>query len=373
MKRKSLTNHLKWLGLVVAALMVLSFKSAFAQCSPNGVTIQITPQTPLQFQFFPISLLGIGGAGANLSAFNNFGVQFSNSTGSAQSVNVKIEFFSGSDAVFEQNLVISLSIPVGTFFIGVPELLNTNIAGGITRLGQPTKPRIKASFIKDLKGGLPSGTFRFDVSAAPFGTPTYAFCGSITAEVLTGSTVDLIIPGNGSTTQSLPQFQWAATGGSKFVLTIAKLKVNQSQEDALGTSSQRVVFNINNVSSYTLTAGGTDAVENNLTWVPGLPGGAYCYRVTMIQEDPVSGSQYKVNSQIANFTVSSGGDNASGINTEELLNLLSGALGGVNIGDKLKGYSALGIEIDGKAATMDDLRAKLGDIKGKTIKVEIKP
>jgi hypothetical protein len=94
----------------------------------------------------------------------------------------------------------------------------------------------------------------------------------------------------------------------------------------------------------------------------------------MVQEDPITGTQNLVNSNIANFSVSGSGGtiNTSGLNTDEIIGLLTGAAKGVNIADLLKGYSAFSIEINGKAATIDELRTKLNDISS-SAKWSIKP
>lgn len=59
----------------------------------------------------------------------------------------------------------------------------------------------------------------------------------------------LTMPSNGSTANALPQFQWSAVGGQKYKLTLAKLQPNQTQEDALNNSSQRMVLNLTSTSS----------------------------------------------------------------------------------------------------------------------------
>ncbi len=370
MKRKSLANHLKWLGALVVVFM-FSYNNLFAQCTVGFVTVDVIPHAPINFQYFPMSILGVGRAGANLSAFQNFGVSLNNADAAPQSVFIRVGFKGGEGQVFDVPLELRLTVPSGAFFLGIPELLNRRFANAIKSQTFKTA-HIDRQFQDKVKGGLPSGTFVFTVETGPDGI-SYPCSQDLTVTIATGSTVDLILPTNGGEVQSLPQFQWAATGGSKFILTIAKLKNNQTQEDALRTSSQRVVIRITDGNSFQIAPGGAGSEENNLTWSPGLADGAYCYRVTMVQEDPTTGTQNEVHSQIANFTVSGGANNTSGLNTDEIINLLNGALGGVNVGDKLKGYRAISIEIDGKTATIDELREKLDGIKGKAIKVEIKP
>ncbi len=381
MKKNFIIDQIRLAALVVLALVVLSNQSVFAQAcnTPNGVVIDVRPNAPIQFQYFPISLLGIGKSDANLSAFQRFGIQISNNTGSDKDITFEVGLYDGPNSLFEpgKNLKVTLRIPNTTnTFIGVPQLLNVkSVPYKLT--GAPSQsPKISEDYIKKLKGGLPSGTFEFKISTSDYPTPPGSPCQSIIIQVLAGATVDLIMPANGSTSNSLPQFQWSAVGGQKFKLTLAKLKPNQTQEDALNNSSQRMVLNLTS-TSYQTTAGGPPlgaGDENNLSWNPGLVDGEYCYRVTMVQEDPITGTQNLVNSNIANFSVSGSGGtiNTSGLNTDEIIGLLTGAAKGVNIADLLKGYSAFSIEINGKAATVDELRTKLNDISS-SAKWSIKP
>lgn len=377
MKKNFIIDQIRLAALVVLALVVLSHQSLVGQCNtPSGVEINIRPDAPLQFQFFPISLLGIGKSDANLSAFQRFGIQISNNTGSSKDITLGVDLTDGTTSLFEKTLKVTLTVPNGVpIFIGVPQLLNVKSLPNKRPVTSFDSPKISEAYIKKLKGGLPSGTFEFKISTSDFGTePSY--CKSIIVQVLAGATVDLIMPANGSTSNALPQFQWSAVGGQKYKLTLAKLKPNQTQEDALNNSSQRMVLNLTS-TSYQTTAGGPPlgaGDENNLSWNPGLVDGEYCYRVTMVQEDPITGTQNLVNSNIANFSVSGSGGtiNTSGLNTDEIIGLLTGAAKGVNIADLLKGYSAFSIEINGKAATIDELRTKLNDISS-SAKWSIKP
>lgn len=380
MKKNFIIDQIRLAALVVLALVVLSYQSVFAQCSTNnGVELSVRPNAPLQFQFFPISLLGIGKSDVNLSAFQNFGIQLVNTSGTEnREIWLRVDLTDGSESLFSQRLELALTLtPSANIFVGTPQLLNaTNIpfkkSGILVK-----KPKISEAYIKKLKGGLPSGTFEFVISVGEYAvSPSYSCEQRITIQILAGATVDLIMPANGSTSNSLPQFQWSAVGGQKFKLTLAKLKPNQTQEDALNNSSQRMVLNLTS-TSYQTTAGGPPlgaGDENNLSWNPGLVDGEYCYRVTMVQEDPITGTQNLVNSNIANFSVSGSGGtiNTSGLNTDEIIGLLTGAAKGVNIADLLKGYSAFSIEINGKAATVDELRTKLNDISS-SAKWSIKP
>ncbi|MBL7995072.1 hypothetical protein JNM05_06825 [bacterium] len=381
MKKSSILDQIRLTAFIVLAFAVFSFQPLSAQCNtPSGVVINVRPDAPLQFQFFPVSLLGVGRSDANLSAFQNFGIQITNTTGSDKDITLEVELTDGSTSMFERNLQVTMTIPNSPtpIFIGVPQLLNPrNLSYKKTGL-TPQNPRISDAYIKKLKGGLPSGTFEFRISTSDYPTaPSY--CKSIVIQVLAGATVDVIMPANGSTVSSLPQFQWSAVGGQKFKLTLAKLKPNQTQEDALNNSSQRAIIELGS-TSYQTTAGGPTGgggatlIENNLAWNPGLLDGEYCYRVTMVQRDPITGTQNLVNSNIANFTVSGSGGtiNTSGLNTDEIIGLLTAAAKGVNIADLLKGYSAFSIEINGTAATVDELRTKLNDISA-SAKWSIKP
>ncbi len=386
MKKSSILDYMRRLVFMATALTVMAFQTVFSQSTtPNGVELSVRPNAPLQFQFFPISLLGIGKGDANLSAFQNFGVQLSNNTGTSKDIWLKVDLTDGSTSLFSQKLEVALTVPSGLpVFIGTPQLLNSKSVP-FKKTGISGKnPKISDEYINKLKGGLPSGTFEFVISIGDYQgiTPTYDANPPeqrIVIQILAGATVDLIMPANGNTVNALPQFQWSAVGGQEFKLTIAKLKPGQTQEDALNNSSQRAVIALTS-TSYQATAGGPvtgagiTTEENNLLWNPGLVDGEYCYRVTMVQKDPITGTQNLVNSNVANFTVSGSGGtvNTSGLNTDEIIGLLSAAAKGVNIAELLKGYSAFSIEINGKPATVDELRTKLNDISA-SAKWSIKP
>jgi len=358
------------------AFLVAGGQTNFAQCTTsNGVTVEVLPSAPVQFQFFPLSLLGLGGgSGSGLTAFQQFGVKFTNSTLSPQTLDVEIGLEVGGSSVFSRNIAVTLTIPVGTTFVGVSDFANGNFGSQLNPQASQ-KPKFSSEFVKKISGGLPSGQFRFPIIIRVQGNPECNL--AISAEVLTGATVDLILPTNGTETNSLPLFQWAAVGGHKFRLTVAKLKAQQTEEDALKTSSQRFIVGLDNVTNYQITAGGPVAgggitpLENNLTWNPGLQNGEYCYRVTMIQEDPTSGTTNEVNSAVAHFTVNSGGQFGP-LSTTEIINLLSDIPGLGNLADQLKGYTAFEMSIDGQAATVDDLRNKLKELPEKK-KISIKP
>lgn len=381
MKKNLLLNQLRLTAFLALAFLVFSYQSAFAQCvTANGVQVNVRPEAPIQFSFFPVSLLGIGKGDANLSAFQNFGVQLINN-GSNQDINLHVDLKDGTSAsLFSRKLQVVLSVPNGTYFIGIPQLLNADNISIKKQGTTPIKARISDDYIKKLKGGLPSGSFMFEISSGEYPLSTNITCSSfITIQILAGSTVDLIMPANGSTVSSLPQFQWSAVGGNKYKLTLAKLKPNQTQEDALNNSSQRAIIELGSTSYQTLAGGptngsGVTVIENNLAWNPGLVDGEYCYRVTMVQEDPITGTQNLVNSNVANFSVSGSGGtvNTSGLNTDEIIAILTGAAKGVNIEELLKGYSAFSLEINGKPATVDELRSKLSDAPA-SAKWSIKP
>ncbi len=347
-------------------------------CEINGVQVQVEPTTPLQFQFFPMGLLGIGSGGntGGLEGFSRFGITFTRSssdTGSGE-VNVKISLFLGNRNLFSRDMEVTLTIPNNgiPYFVSVPQFINGNIPMNLYPTA-PRKPRIDDKYAQDLMGGMPSGNFRFEIYTAKGGSLNYQLCGSITVEVTAGATVDLIMPAKGEETSGLPFFQWAAVGGNKFQLTIARLKAGQTEEDALRTSSQRTIIELVNTRSYQSTAGGpVTSIENNLTWNPGLLDGQYCYQVTMIQEDPITGSRNLVNSVIHNFVVTgSGKQMSSGLNTQEILNIVASRVN-INLQDPFKGFNAVSIEINGSAATVEDLRAKVNNLPEK-FKVEIKP
>ena len=366
--------------LLMVSLSQLGFAQPNGCTTSNGVAINVKPEAPLQFQFFPVSLLGIGGGDANVSAFQNFGIQFTNNSGSEQRVDIRIGLLNGGQNIFSRNMEITLTVPVGgPYFVSTPQLLNTSFGGAVRKFGSATKASISQDFINSLKGGLPSGTFIFTVEAGP-DRANYSSCGQITVQILTGATVDLISPSEGSQASSLPQFQWTAIGGRKFRLNVAKLKSGQTAEEALANSSQRfrVVLSGN---SYQALSGGpvntglVQVLENNLTWNPGLSDGEYVYRVTMIQEDPITGTSNEVRSANARFVVSGaigGMVNTSGLNTIEIIGLLQSAAKGVDIKSLLSGFDAMSITINGDAATVDDLRAKLTDLPA-SVKWSIKP
>lgn len=376
MRLNALASQLKHGVVFLLALFAISVNNlSYGQCTVNGVTIEVEPTTPIQFQFFPLALLGVGDKTVPVSGFERFGIRFINSGGSAADVYIGINARLGNESILRQPLFAGLTVPPGRHFISVNDFLGNNIPSFIKNPSVSVdQARINKDFVKRLAGGLPSGTFSFDISA---GTDPAALlpCGSIIAEVLSGATVDLIIPANNSETSSLPLFQWAAVGGNEFVLTVAKLKPNQSHEDALRTSSQRMVVNFNNTTSYQTTAGGPvvpGVKENNLTWSPGLALGEYVYRVSMIQKDPITNTQNTVNSNTAIFSVKEGGIN-TGLNTDEIIAILSTIPGLSNLQDLMKGYSATAIEIDGKSGNIEDLRGKVKSLEGKTFKVSIKP
>jgi hypothetical protein len=363
-------------------------------CTKGTVDITLIPSAPLQFQFFPMGLMGIGGTGnvgvLTGTGFERFGLQLQNTAGAQQQLNIAVYLYQGGasigsgEAVFSDEMTVTVFVPPGgPYFISVPQLINNNITGLRSAAHRPAT--ISRTFRNALSGGVPSGNFRFDIVIDPVQDPNIGdaadHCGSFFVEILTGATVDLIVPGNGGQAGPLPLFQWAAIGGNKFQLAIAKVRAGQSYEDALRTSSQRVLLDINGTNTFQATAGGpisggnVTTLENNLTWNPGLLEGEYCYRVTMIQEEPLTGSQNFVTSAINSFTVSNtammigvGG----GINTDEILNLLRSLSAGEAIVNELRGYSAISIEINGTAATVTDLRTKLGELP-EVYKVEIKP
>lgn len=371
------------LGLaLIAASLFLNTEGLTAQssCARYGgeLTTSVEPSTPLVFSFFPISLMGIGdqtSAGA-LESFQSFGVRFSNTGAVEREVNLAIYLYSGTEAVFSQEMAVTMAIPVGTYFVSVPQLISGNISGGLNPRAL-IKPTINSTFRNRFAGGVPSGSFRFEVRIAEENqntTDPSTICGSIFVEVLSGATVDIVVPSNGTQTGSLPLFQWSAVGGSKFRLTFAKLKPNQSYEDALATSSQRVVLEVRDVNSYQATAGGpSGAIENNLTWNPGLQDGDYCVRVTMIQEDPLTGATNEVTSAINSFVVASGTAAATvGLNATEVLSLLASVPGLSAILEQLRGYNPVLIEINGTVMTVEDLRNKLANLPG-TYKVKLTP
>ncbi len=385
-------NHLTHKMMLVSFMALLLFQlpvQSQSSCEKNGVNVTISPSTPLQFQFFPMSLLGIGtsGSGGSLasSGLQQFGLTFQRPTASAGDgeINVKIALILGTRNIFRRNLEVSLFVPRNNvpYFVTVPQLIAGLIPEVIesdsTRfgsLGPVQKPKIDDQYANNLAGGMPSGNFRFEIFTAPGGSTNYSLCGSIEAEVATGATVDLISPSNNGETSNLPFFQWAAIGGEKFILTIAKVNSGQSFINALATSSQRAVIEMNNTRSYQTTAGGpVGAKENNLTWNPGLNPGQYCYQITMIQSDPITGSQNMVPSAIYAFVVSgTGRENFAGLNTQEIINILSSKLNGYDLENKFKGFNAISLEINATTATVEDLRAKVNNLP-KAFKVEIKP
>ncbi len=351
----------KALSIMLVLGMFALNQQSFGQCNSAGVIITPVPQS-LQFQFFPLSLLGIGegGRSGNVGAFQRFGIEFNNTTGAPAQRDIQIGLVVGGESVFSQNVVVTLTIPPGTHFLSVSQFMNNEYPSRF-QPQSPLKPKINKDFLKRLAGGLPSGRFEFPISIAVTGSGIFDPCGSIIAEVLTGATVDLIVPAHNSETSNLPLFQWSATGGNRFILTIARLKPRQTEEDALNTSSQRLVLELSE-SSYQLTAGGPSrARENNLTWNPGLADGEYLWRIAMIQEDPTTGSTNLVRSRIHRFSVK-GGQAATALNTDQIIAILQTIPGLTSLDEQLKGYQAISIEIDGQQATADELRAKVKDL-----------
>jgi len=355
--------------MLVLGMMTLSEQS-FGQCDVAGVQFRAVPPT-LQFQFFPLSLLGIGeggGRAGSIGAFARFGIEINNTTGADAQRDLQIGLRVGSESVFEQNMVVTLLIPPGVHFVSVSQFMDNEIPARLRPQGF-LKPKISKDFVKQLAGGLPSGRFEFPLSVGVTGTGIFQPCGSIIAEVLTGATVDLIVPPHNSETSSLPLFQWAGTGGTQFVLTVARLKPRQTDEDALNTSSQRLVVEVMN-QSFQLTAGGpARAVENNLTWNPGLAAGEYIWRVAMIQTDPTTGTTNSIRSRVNRFTVT-GGVNSSGLSTDQIIAILQTVPGLSDIDEQLKGFEAVGIEFNGENMTADELRAKIKELPESGYKVK---
>lgn len=379
MRLNALVSQLKHGIVFLLALFAISVNNlSYGQCTVNGVTIEVVPTAPIQFQFFPLALLGVGDKTVPVSGFERFGIRFINTNPTASDIFIDINARLGNDYILRESLFAGLTIPSGSFFVSVNDFLGNNIPSNLKNTSvQVDQARINKDFLKRLSGGLPSGTFVFEIRISDEASTvrTAPICGTITAEILSGATVDLIIPANGSESSSLPLFQWAAVGGNEFILTVAKLKPNQSHEDALRTSSQRMVINFNNTTSYQTTAGGPvvpGVQENNLTWNPGLALGEYVYRVSMLQRDPITNTQNTVNSNTAVFSVKEGGIN-TGLNTQEIIAILSTIPGLSNLQDLMKGYSATGIEIDGKTGNVEELRGKVKSLEGKTYKVSIKP
>jgi hypothetical protein len=351
--------------MLVLGVMTMSQQSygqdGPVSCTVNEVDVMLKPSAPLQFQFFPIALLGIGEgsrAGA-IGAFSQFGIGLRNTNQTtARNLDIQIQCQIGGRPIFSRPLtVLGIQVQAGArYFIGVPQLLSGELPRGLLSASLE-KPKIDREFVNDLAGGLPSGRFEFVIFVGETGLP-FVNCGSIIAEVLTGSTVDLIVPANHSETSALPLFQWAAVGGTKFRLTVARLKPRQTEEDALNTSSQRLVVELNNLTSFQLTAGGpSNALENNLTWNPGLAAGEYIWRVAMIQEDPTTGTSNTVRSRIQHFTV--GGGASAGLNTDQIIAILQTIPGLSNIDEQLKGFRAIAIEYNGQNLTADELRQKI--------------
>lgn len=359
-------------------------------CVQNGIEVTISPSTPLQFQFFPMSLLGIGTSGSagalTAGGLQLFGITFVRPTTDSGTgeINVRIRLVQGNRQLFERPLRVPMYVPKDgvPYFVSVPQFISGMIPDvsmdlnrtRFGRLGDITKARIDDKYANDLAGGMPSGNFGFIVETAPGGSGNYAFCGTIQVEVATGATVDLITPANNSETSNLPFFQWAAVGGEQFILTLARVNAGQSFLNALNTSSQRAIIELSNTRSYQTTAGGpANARENNLIWNPGLTPGQYVYQITMIQTDPITASQNLVPSAIHAFVVSgSGKENLSGLNTQEIINILSSKIHGYDLENIFKGYNAVSLEINGTSATVEDLRAKVNNLP-KSFKVDIKP
>ncbi len=370
---------MRWFALAAMVTFLVTHET-HAQCtSVGGVDVSVMPNAPLQFQFFPMSLLGFGGTGnagtLSLPGATQFGIQFTNNSGSTKNLYLEVDVRNSSRSILRDRLQVGFQIPVGVApFISVPQMIDGSFPSSFSA-NVLSQARIANDYVQSLSGGLPSGSFYFVIKMGE--QLDQLTCeNTVTVEVLTGSTVDIIIPSNGAASGNLPLFQWAAVGGNEFRLTFAKLRPNQSFEDALATSSQRVVLDALMVTSYQAAPGGpSGAMENNLTWNPGLQDGDYCAQVTMIQRDPLTGTTNEVKSAIHAFTVSSGTGgmtNLVGLNASEILNLLGSLPGGATILEALRGYNPVSIEINGAAATVEDLRNKLNSLPG-TALISIKP
>lgn len=357
-------------SLIVA---VFSLTTVMAQgTTDNGVTITPEPLTPFTFTSFPLSLLGIGGSDANLSSFNNFGLKFDNNTGSPQIIIMEVNCNTSQGPIFDKPYKVSVTVPVtpagSPIFVGVPQILNNNFGSMKSRKLQSVS--INSDFMNQIKGGFPSGLFTFTIKA------NGADMGSLQIQVLGNSPVEIIAPSFGyESVDGLPQFSWSAQNATKFLLSIARKKGNQSDEGAINSVVQRVVIELENTSSYQLPSGGpSTSKQNNLTWVPGLEPGDYVFQVTAVIQDNFTGKSRHVNSPIRAFTVKETIGSTAGLNTEEILGLLNDAAkGAVNFKDQLKGYKATSITIKGNAASsIEDLRKAVENLPD-AVKFEIKP
>lgn len=364
------------LSLIVA---VFSLTTVVAQgTTDNGVTITPEPLTPFTFTSFPLSLLGIGGSDANLSSFNNFGLKFDNTTGSIKKIEVKIELKTSQGSIFKSPYTVALTVPAtmagSSIFVGVPQILNGNF--GSIKASERKSISISDDFMKQIKGGFPSGLFTFDIYAKGYHSLSdFVSMGSLQIQVLGNSPVEIISPSFGfESVDGLPQFAWSAQGATKFLLTIARKKGSQSDEGAIKSVVQRAVIELDNAFSYQLPSGGpSTSKENNLTWVPGLEPGDYVFQVTAVIQDNFTGKSRNVDSPIRSFTVKETISSTAGLNTEEILGLLNDAAkGAVNFKDQLKGFKAVSITIKGNTATIDDLRTAVQNLP-EAVKFEIKP
>ncbi|MBX7151139.1 hypothetical protein K1X84_05825, partial [bacterium] len=185
MRLNALASQLKHGVVFLLALFAISVNNlSYGQCTVNGVTIEVEPTTPIQFQFFPLALLGVGDKTVPVSGFERFGIRFINSGGSAADVYIGINARLGNESILRQPLFAGLTVPPGRHFISVNDFLGNNIPSFIKNPSVSVdQARINKDFVKRLAGGLPSGTFSFDISA---GTDPAALlpCGSIIAEVL---------------------------------------------------------------------------------------------------------------------------------------------------------------------------------------------
>ncbi|HMV25858.1 MAG TPA: hypothetical protein PLG25_07180 [bacterium] len=362
------------LSLIVA---VFSFTTVVAQGTTNGVTITPEPLTPFTFTSFPLSLLGIGGSDANLSSFNNFGLRFENNSGSVKIIRMGIDLKTSQGSIFNKKYLVTLTIPSGVpIFVGVPQILNGSF--GSIKASNRQSISISDDFMKQIKGGFPSGLFTFDIKAGLPNVNNYDgldYMGSLQIQVLGNSPVEIISPSFGfESIDGLPQFAWSAQGATKFLLTIARKKGSQSDEGAIKSVVQRAVIELDNVFSYSLPSGGpSTSKENNLNCNPGLEPGDYVFQVTAVIQDNFTGKSRNVDSPIRAFTVKETISSTAGLNTEEILGLLNDAAkGAVNFKDQLKGFKAVSISIKGNTATIDDLRTAVQNLP-EAVKFEIKP
>lgn len=361
------------LSLIVA---VFSLTTVVTQgTTDNGVTITPEPLTPFTFTSFPLSLLGIGGSDANLSSFNNFGLKFDNTTGSPKKIKMSINCKTSSGDIFKSAYTVTLTVPATTvgssIFVGVPQILSGSF--GSIKAADRKPISINEDFMKQIKGGFPSGLFTFEIKAGSVAAT--GDMGSLQIQVLGNSPVEIISPSFGfESVDGLPQFAWSAQGATKFLLTIARKKGSQSDEGAIKSVVQRAVIELDNAFSYQLPSGGpSTSKENNLTWVPGLEPGDYVFQVTAVIQDNFTGKSRNVDSPIRAFTVKETISSTAGLNTEEILGLLNDAAkGAVNFKDQLKGFKAVSITIKGNTSTIDDLRTAVQNLP-EAVKFEIKP